>query len=189
MQMPPGLKSITARAGAPLLAALALAGCATAPPPEPSAIVRLSATQIEQPRPGTPVTGVVRLQQRGDEVILRGTVENLRASGSHGFYIHEKGDCSAPDASSAGGHFNPTNKEHSFVNSGHVGDLPSLIPSAEGKAPVYHISKHIKLSGPTSVIGKAVVVHRDRDNPAHLPDGGSGPGIACGVIEAEAPKK
>lgn len=189
MQMPPDLKLITARAAAPLLAALAVAGCATAPPPEPSAIVRLSATQTAQPRPGTPVTGVVRLQQRGEDVIMRGTVENLRASGSHGFYIHEKGDCSAPDASSAGGHFNPTNKEHSFVNSGHVGDLPSLIPSAEGKAPVYHVSRLIKLSGPNSVIGKAVVVHRDRDNPADLPNGGSGPGIACGVIVAEQPTK
>ncbi len=70
-----------------------------------------------------------------------------------------------------------------------MGDLPSLTPSFEGTAPVHHVSRIIKLSGPTSVVGKSVVVHRDRDDPAAVTDGGSGPGIACGVIVATPPTK
>ena len=187
MQMPPYLKLITARAAAPLLAVLAVAGCATAPPPEPSAIVRLSATQTAQPRPGTPVTGVVRLQQRGDDVIMRGTVENLRASGSHGFYIHEKGDCSAPDASSAGPHFNPAGAPHGRAGAGahHAGDMPNIKADAKGVAKIDQLVAGVTLAaGANGAAGRALVVHRDPDDYSSQPAGNAGPRFACGVIPA-----
>jgi len=60
-----------------------------------------------QPSSGSQVKGAVTFTKMGDDVQVVADVENLKP-GKHGFHIHEKGDCSAPDVSSAGAHFNPT---------------------------------------------------------------------------------
>lgn len=108
----------------PVVAVAALSACASAPPPSPVAVVELRATDVAQPVAGKPVSGVIRLTQRGQEVVLRGEVQNLRPGGSNGIYIYEDGDCSAAAATDARKHFNPTNAGHSFAGSGHAGDLP-----------------------------------------------------------------
>ena len=66
---------------------------------------------------GSQVTGTVTFTKVGDEVQVVADITGLKP-GKHGFHIHEKGDCSAPDAASAGGHFNPTNQHHGGPNDG-----------------------------------------------------------------------
>src|SRR6476646_6671342 len=60
---------------------------------------------------GSEVTGTVTFTKSGDDVQMVADIKGLKP-GKHGFHLHEKGDCSAPDAASAGAHFNPTMKHH-----------------------------------------------------------------------------
>ena len=104
--------------------------------------------------------------------------------GKHGFHIHEKGDCSAPDASSAGGHFDPTKKQHGSPDSAdrHVGDLGNAVADAKGHVHYERIDKVIKLNGPESIIGRAVILHEKEDDFKTQPTGNAGSRIGCGVI-------
>ena len=115
---------------------------------------------------------------------MNGTVTGLKPNAPHGFHVHEKGDCSTPDFSSAGGHFNPTNQPHGAHGSGlhHLGDMPQLMADASGTAKVSFNSQTLKLRGVNSIIGKSVIVHRDPDDVNHQPVGNAGPRLACGVI-------
>lgn len=76
-----------------------------------------TATATLAPTAGNTAAGTVTFTQSGDKVTVSAKVTGL-APGGHGFHIHEKGDCSAPDAMSAGGHFNPTNRPRPTGNSG-----------------------------------------------------------------------
>ena len=52
------------------------------------------------------VTGIAVFTQNGDQITL--TIEIQGATpGLHAVHIHANGDCSAPDGTSAGGHWNP----------------------------------------------------------------------------------
>jgi Cu-Zn family superoxide dismutase len=106
--------------------------------------------------------------------------------GEHGFHVHEKGDCSAPDGSSAGGHFNPGAKPHAAREAAarHVGDLGNLKADPYGLARVDFVDKGLSLSGPQSIVGKAVIVHEKADDFTTQPTGNAGGRQACGVIEA-----
>src|SRR5207248_9675017 len=83
---------------------------------------------------GSQVTGTVTFTKTGDEVRVVADFQNLKP-GKHGFHIHEKGDCSAPDAMSAGPHFNPTHKHHDGPTGTerHVGDFGNVEAEASGK--------------------------------------------------------
>lgn len=114
------------------------------------------------------------------------TMDNL-SPGKHGFHIHEFGDCSAPDASSAGGHFNPTHQKHGgpeFLER-HVGDLGNIVANDKGKARYDRVDTVISLNGPNSIIGKSLVVHANPDDFTTQPTGNSGGRIACGLIVAQ----
>ncbi|MBK7417549.1 MAG: superoxide dismutase family protein [Dechloromonas sp.] len=54
--------------------------------------------------------------------------------GPHGFHIHEKGDCSAPDGTNAGGHYNRLGKPHGNPEHAdhHAGDMPQRVADAKG---------------------------------------------------------
>ncbi len=109
------------------------------------------------------------------------------AYGEHGFHIHEKGDCSAPDASSAGGHFNPTNMKHGArdAQERHAGDLGNLKADPYGMARIDIVDQHLSLDGANSIIGKAVIVHEKVDDFTTQPTGNAGGRVGCGVIEAK----
>ncbi len=104
--------------------------------------------------------------------------------GEHGVHVHEKGDCSAPDASSAGAHFNPMGHAHGDTTSAehHPGDLGNLTVGADGTG-----RKELKVStiqlveGPTAVGGLSVIVHAQGDDFSG-PSGNAGARQACGVI-------
>ncbi|HEX4953427.1 MAG TPA: superoxide dismutase family protein [Thermoanaerobaculia bacterium] len=152
--------------------------------PEPrSATARLSG------REGTALSGAVTFTETTGGVAIVAHLTGIQGSGAHGFHIHEKGDCSAPDFSSAGAHFNPAGAPHAGPGAGshHAGDLGNVEVGADGSAHFELVSNSISLGdGPTSVIGLAVVLHEKADDLATQPTGNSGGRIACGIIVAAA---
>jgi Cu-Zn family superoxide dismutase len=157
--------------GAGALAAAALAGAAWG---AASAHADLAAAS------GSQVRGTVKLTAVAGGVSLDARVSGL-APGLHGFHVHEVGDCSAADASSAKGHFNPTAKPHGA----HAGDLPDLTADAAGVAVLKVDIAGMSLEdGPRGVLNRAFVVHADPDDHVSQPAGNSGKRIACGVIQA-----
>ena len=137
----------------------------------------MTLSEIRRAAQSDPVTARVHVQVVAD-------VENLKP-GKHGFHIHEKGDCSAPDASSAGAHFNPTHQHHGGSDSveRHAGDFGNITVDASGKGHLDWKGK-LKFSGAESIIGKSVIVHEKEDDLKTDPSGNSGARIACGVIKA-----
>ena len=107
--------------------------------------------------------------------------------GDHGFHVHEFGDCSAPDGTSAGAHFNPTKKPHGAPDNAerHVGDLGNITADESGKAHYDRIDTVIELNGENTIVGRSVIVHAKADDFVSQPAGNAGSRIACGVIEAE----
>jgi Cu-Zn family superoxide dismutase len=140
------------------------------------------------PTEGNTANGLLNLTQDGDSVRLSGTLQALKPDGQFGFHIHEKGDCSAPDASSAGDHFNPANAPHGDSASAthHAGDMHNISSDAQGSAPVDARAGGVSLdsSQPNGIVGRAVVLHEKPDDYQTQPSGGSGARIACGVITA-----
>lgn len=94
-------------------------------------------------------------------------------SAFYGMHVHEFGDCS-DDFMKTGSHYNPSGAAHPF----HAGDLPSLL-STRGYAWLSCYDKRFPLD---DIIGKSVVIHRNRDDFTTQPAGDSGEKIACGVI-------
>ncbi|KYG69202.1 superoxide dismutase [Bdellovibrio bacteriovorus] len=131
------------------------------------------------------VKGIIHFTEDGN-LKIETMAEGLKP-GPHGFHIHEVGDCSKGDFSSAGGHFNPTQAHHGAADSKHrhAGDLGNLMANNKGKANVTMTVEGLTLKpGPNSIIGKSVIIHKDKDDLKSQPAGNSGPRIACGVIEA-----
>ncbi len=147
---------------APFLAAfvaVAVAGCAmtSSSPPEPAAP---AARATLAPTQGNTANGSVRFIKQGDKVVVDVDLKDL-TPGLHGFHVHEKGDCSAPDGSSAGGHFNPTGAPHGGPTSAahHTGDLPMLVADDRGHAKLRIGLNSLALDGPNSIVGKVAVRH------------------------------
>jgi Cu-Zn family superoxide dismutase len=136
-------------------------------------------------RSGSAVSGTVSFSEAGGRLKVEATVAGL-TPGEHGFHIHELGDCSAPDATSAKGHFNPTAKAHGHHagDERHGGDMPNLIANAQGEAKFSAELRGLTLTGATGVVGRSVVIHADPDDYKSQPAGNSGKRIACGVIAA-----
>ena len=143
-----------------------------------------SATATLSPTAGNTAAGTVTFTQKGDKVTVSAKLTGL-TPGGHGFHVHEKGDCSAPDAMSAGGHFNPTNKPHGSPDAAdhHAGDMPMLQADASGNAALTTDLAGLTIgSGTTDIVGKSVIVHKDADDYKTQPTGNSGARVACGVI-------
>lgn len=154
---------------------------AQTPPPVSGASVQLAATQ------GHSASGTLNLTAEGETLRINGTLQGLSPNGEFGFHIHEKGDCSAPDASSAGGHFNPAAAQHGNPQgeTHHAGDMLNAKSDAQGMAQVDAVSAGVSLTSgqPNDVRGKAIVLHEKADDYATQPSGNSGARIACGVIQ------
>ncbi len=141
------------------------------------------AVAVLYPTDGNNVKGTVTFTKVQGGVKVVADIEGL-SPGKHGFHVHEYGDCTALDAKSAGGHFNPENKPHGGPSSKerHVGDLGNIIADEQGKARYEWTDPVISLSGPHSIIGRAVIVHADEDDFTSQPTGNAGARLACGVI-------
>jgi superoxide dismutase, Cu-Zn family len=144
-----------------------------------------TATATIAPTAGNAAKGTVTFTQQVDKVTVTAQVSGL-SPGGHGFHVHEKGDCSAPDATSAGGHFNPTGKPHGAPDAGehHAGDLPMLQADANGNATLTADVSGLAIGGGAGdIVGKSVAVHKDVDDYKTQPAGNSGARIGCGVIQ------
>jgi Cu-Zn family superoxide dismutase len=142
-----------------------------------------NAFAVINPTKGNIVCGVVHFRKVDGGVEIRAIIDGL-TPGKHGFHIHEFGDCSAPDAASAGGHFNPTNEMHGGPDHSrrHAGDLGNLVANENGHAVYERIDSIINLNGPNSIVGRSVIIHSMPDDYTTQPTGNAGGRVGCGVI-------
>ncbi len=169
--------------------ALLLAGCSHPAPPAPSpsgggaprprAVFILIDTAGER-------TGQITATEGGGSVVFEILAYHL-APGRHGMHLHQSPACEPPGFSTAGGHFNPTGRQHGSKNpeGAHAGDLPNLVvtPDSTGRAQV-QLPGYTLAPGPQSIAapGTAVVIHAGPDDEQTDPTGGSGGRVACAVI-------
>lgn len=169
-----------------------LAGCASAPsssPPPPPVATSSTALQAEAnlaPASASLVSGRVVLRPRADGVHVSGVVGGLPRGSQVAFHVHERGDCSAVDASSAAGHFNPGGQPHGRAGSAshHAGDMDNLQANADGVANVDVQLRGVTLGGGAAndIAGRALVVHAHPDDYRSQPAGNAGARVACAVI-------
>ena len=165
---------------------LILPGCKHAPEAPPAAPTRapLSAGATIEARSGSALQGEAMFTEVEGGVKIVVTVRGAPA-GTHAVHIHEKGDCSAPDAKSAGPHFNPDGHSHGGPTDAqhHAGDLGNMEVGADGSGTVEITSSGLSLGdGPRSVVGRAVIVHEKADDFVTQPTGNAGGRIGCGAI-------
>ncbi len=153
---------------------------------QPAAITK--AVAVIHAASGSGVSGMVTFVKAEDGVRVTGEIKGL-TPGKHGFHIHEFGDCSAPDAGSAGPHFNPTNAPHGSPESHmcHAGDLGNITADSSGVATIDLTSKEFDLDSPASIIGRSVIVHAKEDDLKSQPSGESGARLGCGVVGIAKP--
>lgn len=129
-------------------------------------------------QPGAPVSVTIRLADAGP--------------GNHAVFLHETGDCSAPDASSAGRWYGPTEG----VRRASVGSGPTE-PGTSGPPPGYLGFVTVSADGrgekeldlhaftlaetPPSLVDRAIVVYERA--PDFTRGGDPGARQACGVIK------
>jgi superoxide dismutase, Cu-Zn family len=135
------------------------------------------------PTKGNSVHGVVRFEETEKGVHVIANLIGL-TPGKHGFHIHEFGDISSDDGSSAGGHFNPTGMSHSMPMSEkrHAGDMGNIEADTHGDAHLDYIDPVMKLNGENSIVGHAVIIHEKEDDFVTQPTGNAGARIGYGVI-------
>jgi superoxide dismutase, Cu-Zn family len=142
------------------------------------------AVAVLHPTQGNSVEGKVTFSAvAAGGVKVNAHITGLTA-GKHGFHIHEFGDCSAPDAASAGGHFNPSGDPHAGPTDAkrHAGDMGNVEANKEGVADIEYVDAKASLEGASSVLGRGVIVHANPDDFKTQPTGNAGGRVACGVI-------
>lgn len=172
---------------------LVLAACSSAPKqrsaPVPAVPVVSTAKLAEAnlaPASASIVSGRLVLVPDAQGVHITGTIGGLQPLQTAAFHVHERGDCSAVDASSAGPHFNPANQPHGRNSAGahHAGDMDNLRADAQGRVSVDVRLPAVTLGGGAAadIVGRALVVHANADDYRSQPAGNAGARIACGVI-------
>lgn len=156
---------------------------AAAPPESPAPVQAVA--QIE-PKGGSELTGTATFVAENGQVTLTLELQNA-TPGEHAFHLHEIGDCSADDGTSAGGHWNPTGEEHGKwdVHPFHLGDVGNVVVGEDGTGSLTLTTDLWSVgTGETNdVVGHSVIVHAGVDDFTTQPTGAAGGRIGCGVIE------
>jgi superoxide dismutase, Cu-Zn family len=181
MQIPPWKRPLF------VCAALVVLGCGGA--------VTKTAVATLQAKSASTVGGTATFTQSGNgEVKLSLTLTGAPV-GERAVHIHEFGNCSAADGSSAGSHWNPATQNHGHLGTEtahHAGDIGNVTVAADGTASLTLTTSEWSVGegdgGTTDVVGKAVVVHNGTDDYLSQPTGDAGIRIGCGVIERSAAK-
>ena len=141
------------------------------------------AVAVLHPAKDGAVSGTLTFVRAGGAMKVSGRISGL-APGSHGFHVHEFGDCSAADFSSAGGHYNPTGHQHAgaAVPRRHIGDLGNIEAGADGVANVDYTDSRLRLEGTHGILGRGLIVHANPDALKTQPTGNAGGRVACAVI-------
>ncbi|MCC5879907.1 MAG: superoxide dismutase family protein [Idiomarina sp.] len=166
-----------------LIPTLALTACGGQNPTVAESGVELFTSTIV-PTEGNSAEGVVTFRRTGDGIAVVAHIEGLEPNTRHGFHIHQYGDCTASDGSSAGGHFNPTGERHGgrHDDERHVGDLGNLESNDSGVASLEYIDDRLSMDGRYTILGRGVIVHAQADDYETQPTGDAGGRIGCGVI-------
>jgi len=146
-----------------------------------------SATALLSAASGSNVSGTATFTQTADgKVKMVLAVENLKA-GEHAIHLHKNGDCSAADATSAGGHWNPAGDDHGKrgKNEYHAGDIDNLTVGEDGKGNLEMVVEGWSIGDgqDSDILNKAVIIHADADDFTSQPSGAAGSRVACGVIQ------
>ena len=166
----------------------AASAAAAAPAAEPAAAPAAALKSVDvvmEAKSGSKLAGkaVLTETEGGVHVVL--TLEGVDP-GEHGAHVHEKGDCSAADGASAGGHFNPHTKDHGLpgAEKRHLGDLGNITVGKDGKGSldITAPGANLKATDAASFIGRAIIVHAKKDDGGQ-PTGNAGGRIGCGVIK------
>ena len=167
--------TILAAAGLLVLAPLAATGADT--PAQAKATI--------EAKSGSTVTGTATFTDLANGVQVVVDIEQA-PPGTHGLHIHEKGDCSASDAMSAGAHFNPAGNPHAGPRdtARHNGDLGNIAIGQDGKGHLEIVDDLVTVKpGPTAVVGRSIIFHEKTDDLKTQPAGNSGARLGCGVIQ------
>lgn len=162
---------------------------AVEPAPAPAAAqLAASARATLAPLGDSGVGGELVFDIADGGVRVTGTLAGLQPGATHALHVHEFGDCSAPDGTSAGGHFNPGQQPHGDRATGgphHAGDIPNQTAGDNGEATVDQVLAGLEIAsgGAYDIVGKGVIVHAQADDYTTQPTGNAGGRIACGVIE------
>lgn len=149
----------------------------------PTAVAQMEA------KSGSNVSGTVTFTLVDEGVHLKVDLQGV-SPGKHAIHIHEFGDCSAPDGTSAGGHWNPSSEAHGHISETdefHYGDIGNLnvgedsTVTFERTIDIWTIGKEAT----SNIVGKSVIVHAGEDDFTTQPTGAAGGRIACGVIEMQ----
>jgi len=131
------------------------------------------------------VLGHVRFTQKNGKVHVTGRLEGLEPNSTHGFHIHQYGDFTKMDGTSAGGHFNPKDTKHAGPDAPahHAGDLGNVTADDNGVVELDMMVDFLSISaGPHAILGRAVVLHAGPDDLSSQPSGAAGPRIGVGII-------
>jgi Cu-Zn family superoxide dismutase len=138
------------------------------------------------------VVGTVTMEQQAGGVAVMVSASGL-TPGQHGIHVHAVGRCDPPDFTSAGGHANPTNRQHGLGNPAgpHAGDLPNLTADGDGKTYLSVTTNQFTLTpGRTSLFdadGAALIIHAQADDQVTDPAGNAGSRVACAVLRLSPP--
>ena len=141
-----------------------------------------------QPKSDTQVSGSATFIEKGSVVTFEANIKGL-TPGEHAIHIHEKADCSAADASSAGGHWNPTFKKHGKWGSVeyHKGDIGNFTADANGNGTIKFSTDQWCIGcgdATKDITGKGLIVHKGADDFTTQPTGNAGGRVACaGIIK------
>lgn len=157
-------------------------------PADAAALPGAGAKTVEvtiQPKSNSSISGKATLTEVPDGVKVQLALANV-PPGDHGAHVHEKGDCSAADGSSAGGHFNPAGNPHALptTNPRHLGDLGNITVDANGKGTLEIVAQgaNLKPNDPNSFLGRSIIIHEKKDDGGQ-PTGNAGGRIGCGEIK------
>jgi Cu-Zn family superoxide dismutase len=182
-------------------AVIALGGCskqnsASAPSADVGARTETSSTSSSvvahdaavatiEPTQGNECRGTVKFTQNGNEVDVVVDLVGLKPGQTHAMHVHENGDCSAPDAMSAGAHYNPGGNPHGLppTEPRHAGDLGNVVADADGKVHAEIKVTTMSVDGTMNPVkDRAVIIHAQQDDGSQ-PSGNAGGRIGCGVIK------
>lgn len=135
---------------------------------------------------GSTLTGEAVFEETAGGVTMTLTVQGA-TPGTHAVHLHESGDCSAPDGTSAGPHWNPMNEAHGNRSGGgefHAGDIANLEVGDDGTGTLEVTADDwtIGTDDASDVIGKAVIIHASPDDFVSQPSGNAGARVGCGVV-------
>ncbi|RZJ28300.1 MAG: superoxide dismutase family protein [Flavobacterium sp.] len=139
-----------------------------------------------EPKSGSGVTGKATFKEMNGFVTFTANISGLKP-GVHAIHIHEKADCSAADAASAGGHWNPTHQKHGKWGVGeyHRGDIGNFTTDEFGNGTISLTTDQWCIGcadESKNIIGKGIIVHEKADDLETQPSGNAGGRVACAAI-------